>query len=231
MKAIVLCGGLGTRLGLLTKDMPKPLLMVAGKPFIAHVLDRLTQAGISGFVLAAGFHWAKLRHFIGEDWNGVPVQYSIESEALGTGGAIKNALSSQNIQDSLIVNGDTLFDIDIPKFVHFAIRTQALACIALRKVEDCTRYGKVTVDAGGRIMSFGEKGHQGAGLINGGVYFLRSTALDSIPLTTFSFESVFLQNMHSSEPIFGMPFDDYFIDIGIPADLHRAQTELLALNK
>jgi D-glycero-alpha-D-manno-heptose 1-phosphate guanylyltransferase len=231
MKAIVLCGGLGTRLGLLTKDMPKPLLMVAGKPFIAHVLDRLTQAGISGFVLAAGFHWAKLRDFIGENWNGVPVQYSVESEALGTGGAIKNALGSLDIQDSLIVNGDTLFDIDIPKFIHFAIGTQALACIALRKVEDCARYGRVTVDTTSRIMSFGEKGHQGAGLINGGVYFLRSTALDSIPLTTFSFESAFLQDKHSSEPIFGMPFDDYFIDIGIPADFHRAQTELMALNK
>ena len=121
MKAIVLCGGLGTRLGLLTKDMPKPLLTVAGRPFIAHVLDRLTQADISGLVLAAGFQWAKLREYIGSEWNGIPVQYSVESDALGTGGAIKYALSNLDVHESLIVNGDTLFDIDIPKFLHFAI--------------------------------------------------------------------------------------------------------------
>jgi NDP-sugar pyrophosphorylase family protein len=129
------------------------------------------------------------------------------------------------------VNGDTLFDIDIPKFLHFAIGTQALACIALRKVEDCSRYGRVTVDAKGRILSFGEKEQHGAGLINGGVYYLRSSALASISLTSFSFETAFLQEKHSSESIFGMAFDDYFIDIGIPADLHRAQTELLTVKK
>ncbi len=231
MKAIVLCGGLGTRLGLLTKDMPKPLLTVGGRPFIAHVLDRLTQAGITGLVLAAGFQWTKLRDYIGGNWNGIPVKYSVESEALGTGGAIKYALSSTDFHESLIVNGDTLFDIDIPKFLQFAIGTQALACIALRKVEDCSRYGRVTIDTKGKILSFGEKEKHGEGLINGGVYYLRRSALDSILLKTFSFETAFLQEKHSREPIFGMPFDDYFIDIGIPADLHRAQAELLTLKQ
>lgn len=231
MKAIVLCGGLGTRLGLLTKDMPKPLLTVGGRPFIAHVLDRLTQDGISGLVLAAGFQWTKLRDYIGSEWNGIPVQYSVESDALGTGGAIKYALSNLEVHESLIVNGDTLFDIDIPKFLHFAIGTHSQACIALRKVEDCSRYGRVTIDTKGKILSFGEKEQQGAGLINGGIYYLRSSALDSISLTSFSFETVFLQEKQSSEIIFGMAFDDYFIDIGIPADLHRAQTELLTLKK
>jgi D-glycero-alpha-D-manno-heptose 1-phosphate guanylyltransferase len=231
MKAIVLCGGLGTRLGLLTKEMPKPLLTVAGRPFIAHVLDRLTQAGITGLVLAAGFQWTKLRDYIGSEWNGIPVKYSVESDALGTGGAIKYALSNLEVHESLIVNGDTLFDIDIPKFLYFANATPALACIALRKVEDCSRYGRVTVDANGRILSFGEKEQHSAGLINGGVYYLRSSALDSISLKSFSFETAFLQEKHSSESIFGMAFDDYFIDIGIPADLHRAQTELLTLKK
>ena len=231
MNAIVLCGGLGTRLGFLTKDMPKPLLAVAGRPFIAHVLDRLSQAGITGLVLAAGFQWAKLRDYIGDNWDGIPVKFEVESEALGTGGAIKNALSNSDFHESLIVNGDTLFDIDIPKFLKFAIDTNSLACIALRKVEDCARYGRVTLDDEGRIKSFGEKGYQGGGLINGGIYYLRTSALANISLKTFSFETEFLQEKHASEPIFGMPFDDYFIDIGIPADLHRAQIELLTLKK
>ena len=229
MKAIVLCGGLGSRLGLLTKDMPKPILNVAGRPFISYVLDRLAHAGIDGFVLAAGFQWSKLRDYIGDEWNSIPVQYSVEVESLGTGGAIKNAFSNMNVHEAIIVNGDTLFDINIQNFLHFAIVNQSMACIALRKVEDCARYGRVTVNAQGRIMSFGEKDFHGEGLINGGVYYLRSNALDSISLKAFSFETAFLKGKHSREPIFGMAFDDYFIDIGIPADLHRAQTELMAL--
>ena len=229
MKAIILCGGLGTRLGSLTKDIPKPLLNVAGRPFISYVLDRLAKAGINGFVLAVGFQWSKLHDYIGDEWNSVPVHYSVEAEPLGTGGAIKKALSNMDVDEVIVVNGDTLFDINIQKFLHFAIANQSMACIALRKVEDCSRYGSVTVNAQGRIMSFGEKDLNGEGFINGGVYYLRYNALDSIAVNAFSFETAFLELKYPKEPIFGMAFDDYFIDIGVPADLHRAQTELIAL--
>ena len=227
----MLCGGLGTRLGLLTKDMPKPLLTVAGRPFIAHVLDRLVHPEITGLVLAAGFQWTKLRDYIGDNWNGLPVRYSVETEALGTGGAIKDALVGLSGHESLIVNGDTLFDIDISKFIHFAKGSHSLACLALRQVDDCSRFGRATTDTNGRILSFGEKGHPGPGLINGGICYLRNHALDEIPFKNFSFETSFLQEKYLKEPIYGMPFDDYFIDIGIPDDLNRAQKELLALNK
>lgn len=229
MKAIILCGGLGTRLGALTKDMPKPLLNVAGRPFISYVLDRLAKAGVNGFVLAAGFQWSKLHDYIGDEWSGIPVQYSVETEPLGTGGAIKKALSNMGVHETIVVNGDTLFDINIQQFLHFAIANQSMACIALRKVENCSRYGRVTVNGQGRIMSFGEKDLCGEGLINGGVYYLRHHALDSIAINAFSFEAAFLEKKYPKEPIFGMTFDDYFIDIGIPTDLHRAQTELIAL--
>jgi len=231
MKAIVLCGGLGTRLGLLTKDMPKSLLNVAGRPFIAHVLDRLVHPEITGLVLAAGFQWTKLRDYIGDNWKGLPVQYSVETEALGTGGAIKNALAGLSEHESIIVNGDTLFDIDVSKLIHFGKGSQALACLALRQVKDCSRYGRVTTDKNGRIRSFGEKAHHGAGLINGGIYYLHNHALEKISFKTFSFETDFLNEKYLNEPIYGLPFDDYFIDIGIPAELQRAQTELSLLKK
>jgi D-glycero-alpha-D-manno-heptose 1-phosphate guanylyltransferase len=115
----------------------------------------------------------------------------VESEALGTGGAIKKALASISEQESLIVNGDTLFDIDIPKFTHFAKGSNGVACLALRQVEDCSRYGRVTTDKNGRIMTFGEKGHPRSGLINGGIYYLRNHALEEISFKTFSFEISF----------------------------------------
>jgi D-glycero-alpha-D-manno-heptose 1-phosphate guanylyltransferase len=229
MKAIILCGGLGTRLGALTKDMPKPLLNVAGRPFISYVLDRLAKAGINGFVLAAGFQWSKLHDYIGDEWNSIPVQYSVETEPLGTGGAIKKALSNMGVHETIVVNGDTLFDINIQQFLQFAIANHSMASIALRKVEDCSRYGRVTVNSQGRITSFGEKDFCGEGFINGGVYYLRSNALDSIVVNTFSFERAFLEHKYPKELIFGMVFDEYFIDIGVPADLHRAQTDLIAL--
>lgn len=231
MYLIVLCGGLGTRLGSLTRNMPKPMLPVAGHPFLVHVLDQIKTPRITGIVMAAGFEWGKIKSYFGENWNGVPVQYAVESHPLGTGGAIKNAMAKIGDEDALIVNGDTLFSIDISKFLHFADSTDAMTCIALRQVEDCSRYGRVEIDKQGRMLTFGEKGHFGPGLINGGIYFLRRGAFNNIILTNFSFEADFLGSRQKSCTIYAMPFDDYFIDIGIPADLHRAQTELMTWKK
>lgn len=231
MHLIVLCGGLGTRLGPLTRNMPKPMLPVAGRPFLVHVLDQIKTPRITGIVMAVGFEWEKIKNYFDENWNGLPVQYAVESHPLGTGGAIKNAVAIIGDEDALIVNGDTLFAIDISKFLHFADSTDAMTCIALRQVEDCSRYGRVEIDTQGKILAFGEKGHLGPGLINGGIYFLRGGAFDDINLTTFSFEAEFLGSRQKFRTIYAMPFDDYFIDIGIPADLHRAQTELMTWKK
>ena len=226
MKAVVLCGGLGSRLGALTAQTPKPMLPVAGRPFIDHVMDRLVAARLDTLIMAAGFEWQKLRDHIGGTWRNVPVRYSVESTPLGTGGAIKAAMAGCAQDDILVVNGDTLFDIDLDAFMQFASSQNAQATIALRSVEDCARYGRVTVDAQHKLLSFGEKGHHGPGQINGGIYFLKAHALDGIQSESFSFETEFLATRHSQQPIYGLAFDSYFIDIGIPADLQRAQIEL-----
>jgi D-glycero-alpha-D-manno-heptose 1-phosphate guanylyltransferase len=231
MKAVILCGGLGTRLGSLTKETPKPLLEVAGQPFIAHVLNHLTRAGIDELVLAVGFQWRKLQAFVGDNWHGVPVQYSVETHPLGTGGAISAAMASASLSETLVVTGDTLFDIDIPAFLKFAKDKDAQVCVALRKVEDCSRFGRVSLAADGEMMTFGEKVEQGPGLINGGIYYLRCDALGHITSETFSFETDFLAQKHPRYTVFGLTSNAYFIDIGVPADLQRAQTELLTWGK
>lgn len=181
--------------------------------------------------MAAGFEWEKINSYFGRVWNGLPIRYSVESVPLGTGGAIKNACSFVNGEEVLIINGDTIFDIDVLKFVRFARNKNAQVCIALRKVDNCDRYGRVTLNAHGEILSFGEKGCEGGGLINAGIYYLRKNVLNDIRLSVFSFEVDFLQAKCSSLPVFGMPFDDYFIDIGIPDDLLRAQIEIENLVK
>jgi D-glycero-alpha-D-manno-heptose 1-phosphate guanylyltransferase len=231
MKAIVLCGGRGTRLGDLTKATPKPLLMVAGRPFIAHILDRLTRSGVDELVLAVGFHWTQFRDYVGRDWNGVKVDYSIESSALGTGGAIKKAMVEKKITKSLVVNGDTVFDIDISALLSFATAKGKGISIALRQAEDCSRFGKVLINDEAQITAFGEKGCAGPGLINGGIYYVDQDAMRYIDSDQFSFENDILQGCHQPTPVYGMVFNNYFIDIGIPIDFYRAQSELKNLYK
>jgi D-glycero-alpha-D-manno-heptose 1-phosphate guanylyltransferase len=207
-------------------ETPKPMLQVAGRPFWAHVLDRIQLPELSGIVLAVGFQWQKISSFVGHHWNGIPIQYAVEKSPLGTGGAIKNAMDLVDGNEALIINGDTLFDIHLTSFIRFAREKNAQVCIALRKVDDCSRYGRVTIGANGEMLSFGEKGFRGAGLINGGICYLRSKCLDGIIAESFSFESDFLSLPQPSHSIFGIPFDNYFIDIGIPSDLLRAELEL-----
>lgn len=229
MKAIVLCGGLGTRLGALTRNMPKPMLPVAGRPFIGHVLDRLCVPGIDGIVLAAGFAWKQLHGFVGEYWRTLPVQYCIEPHAMGTGGAIALAMHQLDLPEAIIVNGDTLFDIDLLFFLkHSAqqLRASTLTWMALRAVEDCARYGRVETDSQGYIRSFGEKGRSGPGLINGGIYRQQRTPLERFGTKPFSFETDYLATDCARLQMVGIALTGYFIDIGIPADLLRANTDL-----
>lgn len=226
MKAIVLCGGLGTRLGALTQQTPKPMLEVAGSPFLGHVLDSLVVEEISGIVLAVGFQWQTIQAFVGNQWRGLPVEYSVEATALGTGGAILNGMDHLQLEEALIVNGDTLFAIDLRKFLQESKVHAVGTCMALRAVNDCSRYGRVTVNGTGRVTSFGEKGHEGSGLINGGIYCQKRAPLKQVNMAVFSFESDYLATHHGNEPMVGLRFDSYFIDIGVPEDLARAQVEL-----
>jgi D-glycero-alpha-D-manno-heptose 1-phosphate guanylyltransferase len=231
MQLIVLCGGLGTRLGPLTRETPKPMLQVAGRPFLAHVLDRIHLPGISSIVLAVGFQWEKISSYVGNHWNGIPIHYAVETQPLGTGGAIKNAMTTVGADEALIVNGDTLFPINLISFIDFAKERNALVCLALRPVDDCSRYGRVTLGSSGEMLTFGEKGFNGAGLINGGVYYIRRKCFDGIMAESFSFETDFLATQPPGHPIYAMTFDNYFIDIGIPSDLLRAEVELQAMEE
>jgi len=207
------------------------MLQVAGRPFLAHILNRIYLPEISGIVLAVGFQWEKISSYVGNNWNGIPIHYAVEPQPFGTGGGIKNAMGMVDGNEALIVNGDTLFAINLPSFIGFAREKRAEVCIALRNVEDCSRYGRVTVGPNGEMLTFGEKGYKGAGLINGGIYYIRGNCLDGIKAESFSFETDFLSLQQPGHRIYGMPFDDYFIDIGIPSDLQRAEVELRAMER
>jgi D-glycero-alpha-D-manno-heptose 1-phosphate guanylyltransferase len=227
MKAIVLCGGLGTRLGELTRQTPKPMLEVAGRPFIAHVLDKLSMLDVNGFVLATGFHSDQVSDNIKTTWQDRPIHYSVEEQPLGTGGAIRLAMESFNLDQALVVNGDTLFDCDLRAMVDgFEVSPWATR-MALRHVGDCARYGRVQIEGDGRVICFGEKGHAGPGLINAGIYVQRRAPLASYGAAPFSFETDYLAKLNPAWPIQGQVKDGYFIDMGIPEDLARARQDLM----
>jgi D-glycero-alpha-D-manno-heptose 1-phosphate guanylyltransferase len=205
------------------------MLPVAGKPFLEHLLERFQHLGVSTIVMAVSFQWEKISSHFGDSWKGIPIRYAVESQPLGTGGAIKNAMAQAGTEDALIVNGDTLFSVDFPAFLRFARSHKTATVLALRQVPDCSRYGRVTVGPDGTVQSFGEKGHSGPGLINAGIYYQRAGTLAAIGAEVFSFETDYLAVQHRMQPLYALPMDGYFIDIGIPVDLQRAQLELKAL--
>ncbi|MFN9624329.1 MAG: nucleotidyltransferase family protein [Cyanobacteriota bacterium] len=227
MNAVILCGGLGTRLGSLTRETPKPLLEVAGKPFISHVLEQLHHSGVTRACLAVSFQWHKLKTVLGDSWQGFPLSYSVEAKPLGTGGAIRQAMLQMGWSEAIVANGDTLVDVDLKAMVSHSSLCSADIVLALKQVADTARFGRVNINSVTRVESFSEKGVAGPGLINAGVYWLRGSSLSQCPQDVFSFEHDLMAAQLAELQIYGKITEGYFIDMGIPEDLARARRELL----
>ena len=226
MEALILVGGFGTRLKTIIQDIPKPMAPVRGKPFLEYILHSLCNGGISGFVFCVGYKHDIIEHYFGSSFKGLPITYSLETEPLGTGGALLQGLSLVKEEHCVVVNGDSFFAVDLNKFMKLHMESRADFTIALKKMYNFDRYGTVTV-VEDRIVSFAEKKFCKEGLINGGVYIIKKDLLLSEQLPrAFSLEKDFLEKRVSNSRIFGKIFDGYFIDIGIPEDYERAQGEL-----
>lgn len=223
-QAVVLVGGLGTRLGDLTAQTPKPLLEVGGRPFLARLLDEVRRQGVERILLLAGFGAGMVEAAFADD-PGVSV--SVEPRPLGTGGALRFAEDRLDPQ-FFFLNGDSLFDIPLADLAP-ARAGDALAALALRPVKDIARYGPAVLE-GGRIVSFGEGQGRGAGLVNGGVAAVSRTLVDAIPAgRAVSIEAEIWPVLAREGRLSGRAFDRPFIDIGVPEDFARAQTFLPAL--
>ncbi|MBS1934400.1 MAG: nucleotidyltransferase family protein [Bacteroidetes bacterium] len=226
-EAIILAGGLGTRLRSAVPELPKCMAPVAGKPFLFYVIRYLQQQGIEQFIFALGYKSGMFEDFIHETLPEKNFQLSIEEEPLGTGGAIKLACSKTSETTVLATNGDTLFEADIQKLSAFHGIHSADCTLSLKPMKNFDRYGVVELNPDHSIKSFHEKNFYESGLINGGVYALNTKKFlsESLP-EKFSFEKDYLENFFSVRKMFGVVQDKYFIDIGIPEDYERAQSEL-----
>jgi D-glycero-alpha-D-manno-heptose 1-phosphate guanylyltransferase len=222
-EAIVLVGGLGTRLRGVVPDLPKPLAPVAQRPFLTYVLDHFADNGMRKVILATGYLAEKVEQAIGRRWKGMEVAYSREEQALGTGGAVRLAATLLQGSEVHIANGDTFLRFDLSELENAVAARGCLLGVALAQVADVGRYGAVVVEDG-VVRSFKEKGGQGSGLINAGSYFLTATALDALPADpSFSFEERVLLPAASRGVVAGFSHTSDFIDIGVPEDYALAQ--------
>lgn len=222
-EAIVLVGGLGTRLRSVVDDVPKPLAPVAGRPFLAWVLDHLAEGGIRRVVLAAGYMAEKVEHVVGPKWRGMTVDYSVETRASGTGGAVRQACGMLRGSAAHVLNGDTFVRYRPGGLAQAAEAAGAWIGIALAHVPDVARYGAVEC-VEGRVTGFLEKGHAGPGYINAGCYFLTAEAIAALPAEeSYSFETRVLVPMTAAGHVCGYAGTSGFVDIGVPEDYRRAQ--------
>ena len=224
-EAIVLAGGFGTRLRGVVDDVPKPLAPVAGRPFLAWLLDRLAAGGMRRCILATGYLSELIEQRIGTRWQGMDIAYSLEPEPLGTGGAIRLAASRLHGDAAHVLNGDTWLEYEPAALEDAACAAGASMAIALARVEDVTRYGAVEIDHR-RVTGFREKGEAGPGWINAGCYFLGAEALAALPARdAFSFEQDVLQPRVQAGVVAAFTATAGFIDIGVPEDYTRAQLQ------
>ena len=227
-EVIVLVGGFGTRLQAVVADVPKPLAPVAGRPFLAYLLDAYAAAGMRRAILATGYRAEQVRAFAGTRWNGMEIAYSHEDSPLGTGGAIRQATASINSDGAHVANGDTFLHYSPQALERAAVALGVPMSVALVRVDDVGRYGAVDVHDG-LIHAFREKGGSGAGLVNAGSYFLAGDALARLPSqVTFSFEADVLFPWSAAGRVAAFADTSGFIDIGVPEDYARAQAMFAA---
>ncbi|HVM99836.1 MAG TPA: HAD-IIIA family hydrolase [Caulobacteraceae bacterium] len=230
-QAVILCGGLGTRLGRLTADTPKPLLEVGGQPFLDVLLFEIGRHGIRDVVLLAGFAHEKVERYarttpIARRFD-LSVRVAVEPSPAGTGGALRLA-APLLAPDFLLLNGDTWFDVNLLDLAPATSPSDRwLVSMCLRTVPNASRYGLVTT-SGEFVTSMSEKLQgAGAGAINGGVWRVRRDLLQFLT-PDCSLERDVLPDLIERSLVVGKVRDGYFIDIGVPETLERAQLEVPA---
>lgn len=226
-EAIILAGGKGTRLQSVVSNVPKPMALIGEKPFLMLLLQYLQSQGIEKVVLSVGYMYEIIQETFGESFNGLSISYSIESEPLGTGGAIAKAMTMVESQSVLVLNGDSFIKIDLEEIERKIPTSENHSLLVLKEMNNVSRYGSVVLKDE-VITAFEEKQFKEKALINAGVYVLNKDIFKDKNLPEkFSFEKDFLEKEVEKENLRGIVTNGYFIDIGVPEDYQKAQIELV----
>ncbi len=197
---------------------------VDGRPFLEHLLGWLARQGLTDIILCVGYRSEQIEGWFGDGHErGLKIAYSREGDPLGTAGALRRASSLLRPGEVVVLNGDSYLEVHLAQLVDYHHARASVATLALARVADTSRYGTVEADDGGRILEFDEKGRQGAGWVNGGVYVLSGEARGRLTDSDRSLETDVLPRL-VGRGLFGMRVAGYFVDIGTP----QAYTALAA---
>ncbi len=214
MEAVVLAGGLGTRLRAAVSDVPKPMAPIQGRPFLERLLDYWIGQGVERAVLAVGYMHETIRKHFGEKYRNCAITYSVEHQPLGTGGALVQALPVVQGKTFLVLNGDTYFAVALSALTEFHRQHRAEVSLALFR-SDNPRYTGVSLATDGRVTNL-----SGRGAANGGVFMFERAAAARLPAGASSLEKDLLPRL--LDGLYGCIFDAPFVDIGLPEDWRAA---------
>jgi dTDP-glucose pyrophosphorylase len=227
-QAVILAGGKGTRLGEITRAVPKPMLPIAGdQPFLDYLLEMIERHGYEDIILLGGYLGEVLEAaYDGRRISGARIRVLLEKAPLGTAGALTVAREKLDPR-FVMMNGDAFFDINLRALEQASRQSGAMATLALRSVPDAARFGRV-IEERGKVVAFLEKdpSRPGPGIINGGVYVLKREILDLVVNLPCSLEQDVFPALVERGEICGLTFDGYFLDIGLPETLEQGHREL-----
>ncbi|MBN1199644.1 MAG: nucleotidyltransferase family protein [Bacteroidales bacterium] len=232
MEAIILAGGLGTRLQKVLRDQPKSMALINGRPFLEYLLDYLKWAGVRHAVLSVGYKRETIMNHFGPTYRNMRIDFAEEAEPMGTGGGIRLAFWKIDGMRAFAMNGDSMFRVDLEKMTEAHTKKKADVTIALRELPETGRYGRVSMNRLRRIDGFEEKQPEaGRGYINGGIYLIEKMFLMEPEFRgRFSIEKDCFENHFKTSRMFGFPSKEYFIDIGIPETYRQAQDDFKRFN-
>lgn len=222
MEIIILAGGFGTRLRDVVNDVPKSMASINGQLFLEYLLDYISQFNINNIILSVGYKQEIIKSYFGNKYKNITINYSCEDNPLGTGGAIKQALKYVSNSKVIVLNGDTLFNIDLDLFYN--LDNNSHITLAVKKMENFNRYGSLDIKDN-KVISFNEKEYTKSGFINAGIYLIYTNIFNNISAEKFSFEE-FLQKQNNISSYIS---DSYFIDIGVPLDYEQAKIDFREL--
>lgn len=224
--AVILAGGLGTRLRETVPDLPKPMAPINGRPFLEHQMDYWIDQGISHFILSIGYLKNTIINHFGESYKNATIEYAIEHKPLGTGGGL--LLSAKNIKKPfLVLNGDTFIEVDLDNLYEFHLERKSEWTFSLFRTSQFERYMGMDVSQNGEILSLKSELDKSGGLANGGVYLIEPSAFDLLAFKAgdrVSLEDELLPNFISNNGVlYGQECKGKFIDIGVPEDYFQAK--------
>jgi NDP-sugar pyrophosphorylase family protein len=227
LSAVILVGGLGTRLRNVLADRPKPMALINGRPFLELLVNQLTRAGICNLVMCVGYRAEAIEEHFGDGSSfGIQIRYAREKELLGTAGAVRNALHLVDSDSFFVLNGDSFCSVDFSQLASHHFCRRAVATIVAVETPDCSRYGKLQLSPDGVVERFVEKSEaSGSGWINAGIYLLQQSAVRAlVPNKCASMERDVFPALVEQGTLHSIKTTGSFIDIGIPSELERAQS-------